>query len=72
MEEYSVNISVSVGVVTLNKSTRTLEEFVNNGDQALHQARHGGGNQVSTWGAPMAEYGPVMILHETDHRFGFY
>jgi diguanylate cyclase (GGDEF)-like protein len=72
MEEYSVNISISLGVVGLTRTVKSLEEFINNGDLALHQARRTGGNQVSTWGDTPVEYGPVLILRESDHRFGFY
>jgi diguanylate cyclase (GGDEF)-like protein len=67
-----VNATISLGVVGLTKPVKSLEEFINNGDQALHQARRTGGNQVSTWGETVAEYQTVIIMRESDHRFGFY
>ena len=72
MDEYAVNITVSLGVIGLTRTVKSLEEFINNGDQALHRARHTGGNQVSTWGAVTAEYQPMVVIQETDHRIGFY
>jgi diguanylate cyclase (GGDEF)-like protein len=70
--EGSVNITISLGVVGLTRQVKSLEEFISNGDQALHQARHTGGDQVSTWGETAPEYQTVIIMRESDHRIGFY
>jgi diguanylate cyclase (GGDEF)-like protein len=72
MEKYSLNISISLGVAGLTRSEKSMEEFVQNCDRALHQASRTGGNQVCTWGETPVEYGPMLILRESDHRIGFY
>lgn len=72
MDDFSVKTTISLGVISLTKSVKSLEEFINNGDHALHQAKRTGGNQVSTWGAPTTEYTPIAVIRETDHRIGFY
>jgi diguanylate cyclase (GGDEF)-like protein len=68
----TIKITISVGVASLNKNIRTLEELVNCCDQALTQAKHCGKNQVSAWAAPLVEYGPTFPIPETDYRIGFY
>lgn len=66
-------VTISLGVVGLDPSVRSLEEFINNGDHALYQARKRGNNQVAAWGKSIPEYEPVFhIKKETDHRIGFY
>lgn len=72
VDDFSVKTSISLGVVGLTKAVKSLEEFINNGDQALHQARRTGGDQVSTWGTPTKEYAPIAVIRESDHRIGFY
>jgi len=72
LDECVVTTTISLGVTGLTRPVKTLEEFINNGDMALHQARRTGGNQVSTWGTPSAEYAPIAVMRESDLRIGFY
>jgi diguanylate cyclase (GGDEF)-like protein len=67
-----VIVTISLGVVGLDKSIKTLEEFINGCDQALAQAKRLGTNQVSTWAPPVKEYEAVYVVRETDYRIGFY
>jgi diguanylate cyclase (GGDEF)-like protein len=72
VDQRPVPLTISLGVASLDRSTRSLEEFINDCDKALHQARQGGGNQVAVWGKLLKEYEPVFALKESDHRIGFY
>lgn len=71
-ENQVLTVSISLGIVSLDKTIQSLEEFINCGDQALNQAKRNGQNQVATWATPLKEYEPVFIMKETDHRIGFY
>jgi diguanylate cyclase (GGDEF)-like protein len=72
VDQRPVPLTISLGVGSLDRSTRSLEEFINDCDKALHQARQGGGNQVAVWGKLLKEYEPVFTFKESDHRIGFY
>ncbi len=67
-----VPISISLGVVGLDKSIKTLEELINGCDMALSQAKRLGANQVGIWAPSARENDPVYSMRETDLRIGFY
>jgi diguanylate cyclase (GGDEF)-like protein len=72
VENQTAQITISIGVTSLDQSIQNLEDFIQSCDQALTMAEHGGKNQVSTWAAPLAEYETTFILPESDYRIGFY
>jgi diguanylate cyclase (GGDEF)-like protein len=45
----SISLTISLGLVELDSSCKTLEELITRADQALYASKHAGRNKVSEW-----------------------
>ena len=45
----SISLTISLGLVELDSSCKTLEELITRADQALYASKHAGRNMVSVW-----------------------
>lgn len=49
--DYSLSVTVSVGVATLDESCKNLDVLIDHADQAMYLAKNSGRNQVHVWGS---------------------